>query len=375
MGLKMMWKKTIWKKIVAAIVLMLLLLVAAGFWLVSLLEPERDKTALKQTLPADLPYLQQLPAPTAGKVLAVVTSTAFYPPALVDGKIKKTGYELTELARFYWVLRANGFAVDIASPQGGNAPQVLDDDDMAEYDYSFLNDPHAQHKTGATLKLADVNAADYRAIYFVGGKGAMYDFPQHPEIRRLLAQMWAEHKLIVAVCHGPAAFISQAGTDGQAWLHGKKLTSFTNEEELLLMPDAQQRFGFLLQSRLSQLGAEFVPGPRYLPNLVVDGNLITGQNPWSVWQLAEATVRALGVTPRPRLVTAEEQSMQLLQILAQKGDLAAEAHIPQLLAQGPLQRDLILMMALVSGMAGNWSEAWQRLQLAVTLKQQQAAPR
>jgi putative intracellular protease/amidase len=361
-----------WKKILAAAGLMLLALLGAGAWLLSLLDSEQDNTALQQTVPAQVPYLQQLPVATHGKVLAVVSSTAFYPADKVAGKVKPTGYELTELARFYWVLRANGFAVDIASPKGGAAPQVRDDDDMAEYDYSFLNDPQSSQQARRTLKLADVNAADYRAIYFVGGKGAMYDFPHNADIKRLLWQMVAEHKLIVAVCHGPAALIAQATTHESAWLHGKKLTSFTNDEELLLMPDAQQRFGFLLESRLTQLGAEFVAGPRYQPNLVVDGNLLTGQNPWSVWQLAEATVRALGVTPRPRPVTGEEQSMQLLQTLTEQGAEAAAAQIPQLLQQGPLQRDLILMMALVSGMAGNWHEAWQRLQLTAEVKAQQA---
>lgn len=369
-----------WKKIFAGFGLLVLLIAATAVWLWSLIDTTAAETDFSTSKAEQISYLQQPLAVAAqkdskprGKVLAVVTSTAFYPPAVVEGKTKKTGYELTELSRFYWVLQANGFVVDIASPQGGDAPRVLDNDDMAEFDFAFLNDATAMQKARNTLKLADVNPADYQAIYFVGGKGAMYDFPKDPEIARLVQAMTAQQKLVVAVCHGPAALALLTNGDSTPWLRGKKVTSFTNAEELLLMPDAGQRFSFLLQSKLQQQDASFVEGPRYLPNLVIDGQLITGQNPWSVWPLAEATVRALGVEPLPRVATAEERTMQLL-LLKQSGGLdAARAKINELLAQGPLQRNLVLMMALVAGMAGEWSEIWPLLQLTGDIKAAQAA--
>ena len=362
-----------WKKIFAGLGGILLVIVAVAVWLWSLIDTSQATTDLSTSKAEQIAYLQQSGAAQTdvkpqGKVLAVVTSTGFYPPAVVDGKTKKTGYELSELSRFYWVLQANGFAVDIASPLGGDAPLVLDDDDMAEFDYAFLNDAAAMQKARNTIKLSDVNPADYQAIYFVGGKGAMYDFPQDPDIARLVQAMVAQQKLVLAVCHGPAALVQLTNSDGTPWLTGKKVTSFTNAEELLLMPDAAQRFSFLLQSKLEQQGALFDEGPRYLPNLVIDGQLITGQNPWSVWQLAEATVRALGVKPLPRLATAEERTMQLLQIHQQQGLAAAKSQIDPLLAQGPLQRNLVLTMALVSGMAGEWAHTVSLLRLTAELK-------
>lgn len=365
-----------WKKIFAGLGGLLLLVAAAAVWLWSLIDTSQTAADLSASKAEQIAYLQQSRAAPAdfkplGKVLAVVTSTGFYPPAVVEGKSKKTGYELTELSRFYWVLQANGFAVDIASPLGGDAPRVLDDDDMAEFDYAFLNDAAAMQKARNTIKLADVNPADYQAIYFVGGKGAMYDFPQDPDIARLVQAMVAQQKLVLAVCHGPAALVQLTNSDGTPWLHGKKVTSFTNAEELLLMSDAAQRFSFLLQSKLEQQGALFVEGPRYLPNLVIDGQLITGQNPWSVWQLAEATVRALGGEPLPRLASAEERTMQLLQIHQQQGLASAKSQIDPLLAQGPLQRNLVLMMALVGSMAGEWTQSISLLRLTAQIKNQQ----
>ena len=367
-----------WKKILAGLGVVLLLIAAAAVWLWSLIDSSQAETDFSTSKAAQIAYLQQ-PLALAGqagvkprgKVLAVVTSTAFYPPEVVEGKTKKTGYELTELSRFYWLLLANGFAVDIASPLGGDAPRVLDDDDMAEFDYAFLNDATAMQKARNTLKLAEVNPADYQAIYFVGGKGAMFDFPQDPHIARLVQAMVAQQKLVLAVCHGPAALALLTNTDGTSWLQGKKVTSFTNAEELLLLPDAANRFPFLLQSKLEQQGAVFTEGPRYLPNLVIDGQLITGQNPWSVWQLAEAAVRALGVEPLPRQATAEERTMQLLQTHQSLGLEQAQRQIDDLLAQGPLQRNLVLMMALVSGMAGDWTQGTSLLRLTQQIKTQQ----
>jgi len=370
------WRLTMWKKIFAGLGGVVLLIAAAAVWLWSLIDSSQATADFSTSKAGQIAYLQQSRAAQAdlkphGKVLAVVTSTGFYPPAVVEGKTKKTGYELTELARFYWVLQANGFAVDIASPLGGDAPRVLDDDDMAEFDYAFLNDAAAMRKARNTIKLADVNPTDYQAIYFVGGKGAMYDFPQDPEIARLVQAMVAQQKLVLAVCHGPAALALLTNSDGTPWLTGKKVTSFTNAEELLLMSDAEQRFSFLLQSKLEQQGALFAEGPRYLPNLVIDGQLITGQNPWSVWQLAEAAVRALGVEPLPRLASAEERTMQLLQTHQSHGLAAAQSQIEPLLTQGPLQRNLVLMMALVGGMAGEWTHSVSLLRLTTQLKNQQ----
>jgi putative intracellular protease/amidase len=365
-----------WKRILAGLGVVVLLIIAVAAWLWSLIDSSQAATDFSTSKAGQIAYLQQSLAAQAdmnprGKVLAVVTSTAFYPPAVVDGKTKKTGYELTELSRFYWVLLANGFAVDIASPQGGDAPRVLDDDDMAEFDYAFLNDAAAMQKARNTIKLADVNPADYQAIYFVGGKGAMYDFPQDPQIARLVQSMVAQQKLVLAVCHGPAALALLTNSDGTPWLAGKKVTGFTNAEELLLMSDAEKRFSFLLQSKLEQQGALFVEGPRYLPNLVIDGQLITGQNPWSVWQLAEATVRALGGEPLPRLVSAEERTMQLLQTHQSQGLAAAQSQIERLLADGPLQRNLVVMMALVGAMAGEWTQSVSLLRLTQQIKNHQ----
>lgn len=157
---------------------------------------------------------------------------------------KNLGYELTELSRAYYVFQANGFEVDVASTLGGEPEVVIDGDDMDIYDYAFLNDAAAQAKVANTTPIANVNAEDYTAIYFVGGKGALFDFPGNKAIQSLVAQMFQAGKVVGAICHGPAALLNVELSNGGFLLAGRQVTGFTNAEELFLMPSAKEVFLF-----------------------------------------------------------------------------------------------------------------------------------
>ena len=161
------------------------------------------------------------------------------------------------MARAYYVFEANGFEVDIASPQGGNPPRVIDDEDMKEYDYAFLNDAVAQNKVQNSIPMAKVDPEQYQAVYFVGGKGAMFDFPDNPHIKSLIRKYYETGKVVGAVCHGPAALVNVTLSNGKPLLANKTISSFTSEEELFLIPDAREVFPFLLQEKLTEQGANF----------------------------------------------------------------------------------------------------------------------
>tara|TARA_R110000868_G_scaffold185109_15_gene426958 strand:+ start:792 stop:1094 length:303 start_codon:yes stop_codon:yes gene_type:complete len=81
---------------------------------------------------------------------------------------------------------SSGFEVDIASPKGGKPPVVLNGDDMGKFDFAFLNDKLAQNKVDNSIAIADVDMSLYQAVYFVGGKGAMFDFPENAAIKSLV---------------------------------------------------------------------------------------------------------------------------------------------------------------------------------------------
>jgi putative intracellular protease/amidase len=301
---------------------------------------------------ADLAFVDASAREPRGRILAVLTST----DRLGD---KRTGFELTELSRAYWVFRANGYAVDFASPRGGE-PSMVRDEDLVDADHAFLNDRGAMAALATTIALRNVDPGRYAAVYFVGGKGAMFDFPGNADIARIVRAI-APRGVVGAICHGPAALLDLELADGTPLLRGKRATGFTNAEELFLMDDARERFPFLLQDALSAQGASFVEAPMYLDNTVVDGRLVTGQNPWSTWSLAEAMVRALGHAPVAREATPEERSVRLFAEYHARGLDAALA----LKARSPgSDRRLLLMHAVIAAMQWRLVDAWRLQRLA-----------
>ena len=331
------------KKILLTLLSLFLLIVGFGYWFLSMANDGINISTLELTQPKDLAYLDHGVTKRRGTVLAVVTSTA-----VMGDSGKKTGFELTELARAYYVFQANGFDVDIASPKGGKPPMVIDDDDMGEYDYAFLNDQDAQQKVSQSLALSAIDVDKYEAIYFVGGKGTMWDFPDNTDIHRIVKQLHASQKTLGAVCHGPVAFANVMLDNGQPLIANKQISGFTNEEELFLIPDALEIFPFLLESRLIQQGAVFNPGSMYLANAVQDGNLITGQNPWSVWQVAETMIKHMGHTPVARVITGEENSISLLQQYDNHGLDVAKVFAEQVFAEQVFAEQVFAEKALTA---------------------------
>lgn len=303
-----------------------------------ILLPSENKN-LKTTTANNIPYLIKNKPETRGKILTVVTSTKS-----LGNTEKKTGYELTELAKAYYVFKANGFEVDIASPLGGEPPVIIDDEDMGAFDYAFLNDRIAQNKVVHSLQLENVNSKEYIAVYFVGGKGAMFDFPNNTKIQSLIKEYHSADKVIGAVCHGPAALVNVTLENGQSFVSNRKVSGFTNKEELLLIPKAKSIFPFLLQDKLIEQGAEFQEGVMYLEKVSSDDKLITGQNPWSVWILAEEMVKQLGYTPEHRIITAEENAVKVLDMYYAEGSIKAKALIKDILQKKNMTIDIALLL-------------------------------
>jgi putative intracellular protease/amidase len=353
------------KKIVITATILITLVAVSLFgaksWIKNLLPEKSHFVVIKQTQISDLPYVTQNIPAYRGNILAVVTSVN------TMGEDQNTGYEHTELARAYWVFTANGFNVDIASPKGGKAPVVIDGDDMGAYDYAFLNDKAIQQKVASTITLAEINPNDYEAVYFVGGKGAMFDFPDNPYVQSIAKILFQNNKVVSAVCHGPSALVNVQLDNGDMLVSNKKVSGFTNEEELFLISDAKKIFPFLLQDKLIEQGAHFKAGSSYLDKVTQDGKLITGQNPWSVWTLAEKVVAELGYQPKSRVRTPEEYSVELLMTYDSFGFEAAKEDLkrqPQV-----YQRILIVMHSVLAFMQFDLNKGIELLSLANELKQ------
>ncbi len=347
------------KKIAITLVSLTLVLVCFFAWFVSLLGSEVDVN-YRQVVEADLAYLVNSVDEHRGKILAVVTSTGE-----MGAEKKATGFELTELARAFHVFKVNGFEVDVASPLGGEPPMVLDEDDMGPYDYAFLNEISNIRMIKNTLRLDQVDTTQYAAVYFVGGKGTMFDFPDNPYIHQIVKDFSTQDKVIAAVCHGPAALVNVMLENGSWFIENRKVAGFSNDEERFLIPDADKIFPFLLQTRLAHRGAQYIEGERYLNHVVVDGKLVTGQNPWSVWQLAEKTIAQLGYQPLPRPITAEENSITVLGTYAQFGYAKTLQQIHEILSdsEADLSRNTLAIHAFVALIEWDLNKAFDLLRL------------
>jgi putative intracellular protease/amidase len=207
------------------------------------------------------------------KILMLVTSHATL------GETKRaTGVYLPELAYPYEIFEQAGHQVEIASPQGGQAP--VDPNSLTEElipALALLEHTHAFHQ---------IQESEYDACLLVGGHGAMWDFPADGPLQALLAGAWERGSVIAAVCHGVAGLLHVTTSDGRLLLAGKRVTGFSNVEEEAV--GLHHVVPFLLEDALKQTGAQYTGAPAWQAHLVMNGNLITGQNPASARKVAEA---------------------------------------------------------------------------------------
>jgi len=237
-----------------------------------------------------------------------------------DAGKTRPGYEFDELSQAWLIFKVNGLAVEVASPQGG-AIEADRYNANEPFNAALLADADAMRQLADTQRTDALDADDYAAIYVVGGKGAMFDLPRDTALQQLIARAWEAGGLIAAVCHGPAALVDVRLTDGAPLLAGRRMTGFSNEEEAIFGKEWTSEFPWQLEDAARARGALWDEAPLMMPKLVVDGRLITGQNPYSTTAVAEAIVRGLGRTPVARTPWRDEASMTLVERL-RDGDVA-----------------------------------------------------
>lgn len=215
------------------------------------------------------------------KILMIVTSRDYF------DQDHKTGLWLEEFAVPYLNFRAAGYEVAVASPLGGNAP--IDPNSIQEGIPTEWND--AAKTLQSTVKLSQVDYKEYAAVVLPGGHGPLFDLASDTVLADILQYFDAHRRVIGAVCHGPAGLVSATTTAGKPLVAGRKMTGFTNEEEKIAGLDKQVPFA--LETKVRELGAEFISTNPWQNYVVVDGNLVTGQNPQSSDNFAKAILEVL----------------------------------------------------------------------------------
>lgn len=218
-------------------------------------------------------------------VLCVVTS---HPIRGDSGE--PTGFAMVELTHPLAVFDAAGIPYEIASIRGGHPP--VDFFDLSDpVNAHYWQDKPFRAALADTLVLGELDPSRYSAVFFAGGHGTMWDFADTPAVQSVIRDMWNAGKVVAAVCHGPAALVNARAGDGSLIVAGRKVAAFTDAEEAEV--GYTKVVPYLLASTLVERGALHQPAANWSEQVVVDGRLVTGQNPASAHGVGEAIVALL----------------------------------------------------------------------------------
>jgi len=218
------------------------------------------------------------------RILHVVSNVAHY-----TDPSEPTGLWLSELTHAWDIFAVNGFEQHIVSPKGGQSPLEpralkwpLLDDSAKEW----LTDESRMALLSSTARPDEVDAADYDAIYFTGGHAVMWDFPDAEEIQTLTRAIWERGGIVSSVCHGYCGLLNTRLSDGNLLIAGKRVTGFSWAEEVLA--GVAKKIPYNAEEEMKKRGALYVKAVLpFVSHVVVDGRLVTGQNPFS----AKATAK------------------------------------------------------------------------------------
>ena len=201
-----------------------------------------------------------------------------------------TGYYLGEVSHPWEVLTKAGYEIDFVSPKGGKAPvDGLNLNDVTNK--SFWENLIYRQKVEHTMKPSEVNLTEYVAIFYAGGHGTMWDFADNVELANIASEIYENGGAVAAVCHGPAGLVNIKLSNGKYLVDGKNVNAFTNEEEIAVK--LENVVPFMLESKLIERGAKFSKAGLWQEKVVVDGRLVTGQNPASAKKVGEELLKVL----------------------------------------------------------------------------------
>jgi putative intracellular protease/amidase len=206
---------------------------------------------------------------------------------------KPTGFWLEEFVAPYYVFKDAGVEITVASPKGGQPPIDPKSDEpgsQTEAMARFKKDPEAQKVLANTVRLNGVRADDYDTVFYPGGHGPMWDLAEDPASIALIEAFYNAGKPVAAVCHAPAV-LHRVTYEGQPIVRGKRVTGFTNsEEEAVQLTNVVP---FLVEDELKRLGGRYEKAGDWESFVIVDGRLITGQNPASSTAAAQELLKVL----------------------------------------------------------------------------------
>jgi putative intracellular protease/amidase len=224
------------------------------------------------------------------RILHVVSNVAHY-----ADPSQPTGLWLSELTHAYDVFAAKGYMQRIVSPRGGVSPlepralkwPLLDASAKA-----WLDDPGLMARLASTARPEEIDPTEYDAIYFTGGHAVMWDFPESDGLQRITRAIWERGGIVSSVCHGYCGLLNTELSDGKLLVTDKRITGFSWFEEILA--GVASKMPYNAEAEMKRRGARYEKAVLpFVSHVVVDGRLVTGQNPWSAKATAEKVAALL----------------------------------------------------------------------------------
>jgi putative intracellular protease/amidase len=239
--------------------------------------------------------------PSKPKRVVIIASN----PAISTQTGWPIGFWWAELTHPYWEFVEKGYAIDIASPEGGELKadgwsDPADPSNYSAYDLisaGFIHSAEPMAKIAGSLKVADLNPKDYDAIFLVGGQGPMITFIDNAPLHRFVADFYETGKIVAIVCHATCVLLKVTLSSGKLLVDGKTWTGFANSEEDYADAFVGKRIQpFRIEDEAKKLaGTNFIIDSRFKSHAVRDGNLITGQQQYSGAAAARLVIEALGI--------------------------------------------------------------------------------
>ncbi len=220
-------------------------------------------------------------------ILFIVSNAHFYGNSKLN-----TGNSFAEIVNAYHIFQKAGYTIDFVSPEGGAIPLAyINTSDQLQKEYLYDNDFMAALEN--TKKPKQIEAKNYKAVYYVGGGSAMYGVPENKNIQDITMEIYEQHNgIISSVCHGTAGIVNLKTKDGKYLVQGKRVNGYPDSYE---NPNKEyyKQFPFFIQKTIEKRGGTFKFSSRNTPHLEVDGNLITGQNYLSSEIVAQKIIEVL----------------------------------------------------------------------------------
>jgi putative intracellular protease/amidase len=243
-------------------------------------------------------YVHAHGMPTKGKILMVASS-----PTVSKQTGWPIGFWAAELTHPLRVFQEAGYEVDLASTEGGKIEMDGYSNPTDESAYSahdiislgYMQQAWFNEKLQNTPKLTEVDAANYDAIFLVGGQAPMYTFRGNQDLEKLFVSFYEKGKPSAAVCHSTTLLLEAKTSANELLVKGKIWTGFADAEEEY----ADQAVGMKIQPyRIEEearkiADTHFKVAAPFSAYAIADGNLITGQQQNSGAAAAELVVKQL----------------------------------------------------------------------------------